>query len=85
MTDKIATKTETETKPMSTTETEIVGEIMIVIAIELTRGETGKTEIAIDKETVEDREMEETSIVGNKKKWFNKKIHISKNVAKFNA
>lgn len=67
MTDKIAINKETESSIVSTRKVEIIGGIMIAIAIETTIGETDKTEISIEKEIVEDREMEETT-TGRKKK-----------------
>lgn len=68
MTDKIAINKETESSIVSTREVEIIGAIMIAIAIEMTIEETDKTEISIEIEITEDREMEETSTERNKKK-----------------
>ena len=81
--DRIAPKTETGMNNISTIEIEIVGAIMIVTAIGMTSGETDRIEIMT--ETIEDRETAETSIGGNKKKLFNKKILISSDAAKFSV
>ncbi len=68
MKDKIDIKIETELSIMNTREVEIIGGIMIAIAIEMIIGETDKIETITVREIIEDREMEEITTERRKKK-----------------